>query len=334
MTLKNAVVNIPYGGGKGGVTINPKEHNEVELEAVSREFVRQIHPMLGPAIDVPAPDVYTNAQIMAWMSDEYKKINNAHMPGIITGKPIELGGSLGRSYATAEGGAFCLREFAKVNSLEPEKTTVAIQGFGNAGMNMAKILDSWGYKIVAVSDSRGGIYSKSGLDVNAVIKEKEKTKTVQGIKGVKNISNEDLLELDVDVLVPAALESVITKDNAKKIKAKYIVELANGPITKDADEVLDKKNIQVLPDILANAGGVTVSYFEWVQNNYGYYWTEEEVNKKLEEIMVRSFYEIHDTYVKKHGLSYRKAAYVLAINRIIQAERLRGNIWVNIWVIF
>ena len=323
MALKCAVVDIPYGGGKGGVEVNPKELSNNELENLSRGFIKAIHEMVGPTIDVPAPDVYTTPQIMAWMLDEYEKIKGEHLPGLITGKPLELGGSQGRGTATAQGGAYTLRELMKIKSMEPVSTSVAIQGFGNAGSFMAKILDNWGYKIVAVSDSKGAIYDKDGMDVAKLLEYKATEGSVKGF--AEDISNSELLELDVDVFVPAALENQITKDNAANIKAKIIVELANGPTTPEADTILEENNIVLIPDILANAGGVTVSYFEWVQNNLGYYWTEEEVLEKLEKIMVRSFNDTYKTS-EKHSTSMRNAAYILAIDRILTAEKLRGNL--------
>ncbi len=325
MALKCAVVNIPYGGAKGGVIVNPKDYSETELERISRGYVRAIYEIIGPTKDIPAPDVYTNPQIMAWMLDEYEKIMGQHLPGVITGKPIEIGGSLGRNYATAQGGAFVLDEIARTYKLDPESTNVVIQGFGNAGSFMAKIIIEMGYNVIAVSDSKGGIYNPKGLDIKEVESHKNKAGSVTDFKGAKNISNEELLELDCDVLVPAALENQITKDNADNIKAKYIIELANGPTTPEADEILDKKKIVVAPDVLANAGGVTVSYFEWVQNLYGYYWTEEEVNKRLEKIMRKAFKETYNM-AEEHKTNLRNGAWILAIKRIITAEKLRGNL--------
>ncbi|MGE0792563.1 MAG: Glu/Leu/Phe/Val dehydrogenase [Candidatus Woesearchaeota archaeon] len=324
MTIKNAVVDLPYGGGKGGVIIDPSKHSEAELERVSRAFIQALHKDLGAQIDVPAPDVYTTPQIMAWMLDEFEKIKGYHEPGLITGKPLSIGGSLGRSYSTAQGGAYVLKEYVNLVGLNPAETKVAIQGFGNAGMNMAKILYSWGYKIVAVSDSKSGIYDEDGLDIEKVISFKEKNRTLKGC-GVKELTNSELLEVECDVLIPAALENQITKDNAENVKAKFIVELANGPTTPEADEILQKNDIIILPDVLSNAGGVTVSYFEWVQNNSGYYWTEEEVLDKLEKKMVKSFSEIH-AIVKELDTTYRNAAFILAVRRIIEAARLRGNV--------
>ncbi len=323
MTIKNAVVGIPYGGGKGGVIINPKEHSQAELERVSREFIKAIHDVVGPTKDIPAPDVYTNPQTMAWMLDEYEKIKKEHLPGLITGKPLSIGGSEGRGYSTAMGGAYVLSEAASVMDIDPLTARVAIQGFGNAGMNMARILSEWGYKIIAVSDSSTGLYDEEGLKIEEVIEYKIKNKKLKGYPA-KEITNEELLEIETDILIPAALENQITKENADKIKAKLIVELANGPTTPEADEILRKKEIIVIPDVLANAGGVTVSYFEWVQNNYGYYWTEKEVLEKLEAIMTKSFKEIHEI-VKEKDTSYRQAAYILAVNRILEAAKARGE---------
>jgi glutamate dehydrogenase len=325
MTLKCAVVGIPYGGAKGGVSVNPKELSRDDLEELSREFIRKFHKHLGPHKDIPAPDVYTNPQVMAWMMDEYEEIYDIHAPGVITGKPLEIGGSHARAYSTAQGGAYCIRELATVFKIKPAKTTIAIQGFGNAGSFMAKILADWGYKIVAVSDSKGGIFNEKGLDVEKVAFYKAETKSVIGFEGAKEISNKELLELDVDILVPAALENQIKKENADRIKAKFIIELANGPTTPEADEVLWKKKIIVVPDILANAGGVTVSYFEWVQNLSHFYWTEKEVLERLEHIMKVSFDEVYKTS-KEYKVDMRKAAYILAVERILKAEKTRGRI--------
>lgn len=325
MAMKCAVVNIPYGGAKGGVKVNPKELSQTEIEKLSRGYIQQIHEHIGPYKDIPAPDVYTNPQIMAWMMDEYEKIKQGHFPGMITGKPIELGGSLGRAYATSQGGAFTLRELAKELKMQPSETTVVVQGYGNAGFHIARILDEEGYKIIAVSDSRGGILSEKGLNVSRVMEHKKETGSVIGFVGTKNITNKELLELDCDVLVPSALENQITKENASNIKAKIILELANGPTTPEADEILFKNKVKVIPDILANAGGVTVSYFEWVQNLYGYYWTEKEVIDKLEDIMVRSFKDVYKTS-EEYKVDMRKAAQILAIKRILDAEKLRGNL--------
>ncbi len=324
MALKTAVVDIPYGGAKGGITINPKEMCSEDLEKISRGFIRQIHPFVGPDKDIPAPDVYTTAQVMAWMLDEYEKIVGSKAPAMITGKPIELGGSLGRDVATSLGGAYVLREVADAYDIGIG-ASVAIQGFGNAGMNMAKFMSKWGYKVVAVSDSKGGVYSSTGFNIAELIEAKKKTGSVVNVTAERKVSNEDLLLLDVDVLIPAALENQITAENAEMVKAKIILELANGPVTHDADVILHKNDVVVVPDILANAGGVTVSYFEWVQNLQGDQWTEEDVFAKLEKKMVDAWKPIH-ALVKALDIDYRTAAYIVALNRIIDAEKKRGNI--------
>jgi glutamate dehydrogenase/leucine dehydrogenase len=324
MTWKCAVVGIPYGGGKGGIIVNPKELSEKELEKLSRGFVTALRDFIGPEKDIPAPDVYTNPQVMAWMMDEYSLLHGKPSPGVITGKPLEIGGSKGRSYATAQGGVYTLIKAVEKLGMKPEETTVAIQGYGNAGYYAAKILHGLGFKIIAVSDSKGAILKEDGLDPEAVFKHKKKTKSVKGFSGTKNITNEELLELKCDVLVPAALENVITKDNAGKINTKIIVELANGPTTPEADDVLFKKGVLMIPDILANAGGVTVSYFEWVQNLMNYYWTEEEVLEKLKKIMDDSFDQVYATS-KEYKVDMRVAAYVVAIKRVADAIKLRKS---------
>ncbi|MBU0732497.1 Glu/Leu/Phe/Val dehydrogenase [Patescibacteria group bacterium] len=322
MTFKCATVGIPYGGAKGGITINPKELSEGELERLSRSFIRQLGDFIGPEIDIPAPDVYTNPQIMGWMMDEFSQIHGKNCPAVITGKPLEIGGSEGRGYATAQGGVYCTINLAEKLGFG-EGSTVAIQGFGNAGSYMAKILTEKGYKIIAVSDSKGGIMNVEGLDPAEVEKHKQGTGSVQGYAGAEDISNEELLELGCDILVPAALENVITEENAGNIKAKAVVELANGPTTPEADAIMVKNGIVVVPDILANAGGVTVSYFEWVQNLANYYWTEEEVLERLKPIMDKSF-ELTWANKEKYGCDMRTAAYVLATERIAAAMKARG----------
>ncbi len=321
MSLKCAVAGIPYGGGKGGVACNPKELSKKDIEAISRAWAKAMAKNIGPWKDVPAPDVNTDGQTMAWILDEYEKITGSHAPATITGKPIELGGSLGRDKATSQGGFFVLREALKANKLKPG--SAAIQGIGNVGGWLAEILHAEKYKIVAVSDSRGGIYNDKGLDVPKVMEHKKKTGAVKDFPGAKNITNEELLELPVDILAPSALENAITKDNAGKIKAKLILEMANGPVTPEADAILDQKGIIVIPDILANAGGVSTSYFEWVQNLYGYSWDLEEVDAKLERLMTKAFKDVHET-AQKHDISYRTAANVLALGRIAKAMELRG----------
>jgi glutamate dehydrogenase (NAD(P)+) len=323
MSLKTAVADVPLGGGKGGITVNPKELSLEELQELSRQWVRAFYKHLGPTKDIPAPDVYTTPQIMAWMKDEYETLIGEKAPGVITGKPIAVGGSLVRDIATALGGVYVLEE--AVGKVDIAEKTVAIQGFGNAGMNAAKLLVEHGYKIIAVSDSKGGIYNASGLDINSVIEVKSSTKSVVNYSDAEKISNEDLLKLDVSVLVPSALENSITVENASEVKAKIILELANGPTTPEADEILHKAGTLVLPDILANAGGVTVSYFEWIQNNTGLYWKADEVKERLKEKMVIAFESIWSEYSGKE-YDFRTATYILAIKRILEAEKIRGII--------
>lgn len=326
MTWKVALVNIPYGGGKGGVICNPKEMSQGELERLSRGYIGAIWQIIGPEMDIPAPDVYTNPQIMAWMMDEFSKLRGYYCPGVITGKPIPLGGSEGRGDATARGGIYTVKEAAKHLNINLNNTTVAVQGYGNAG-SFAAILSKklFGAKIVAMSDTKGGIYSAQGFDPEAVLKHKQKTGSVIKFPGTKPISNEELLELEVDVLWPSAIEEMIDGDNAGRIKAKIIAEAANGPTTPAADEILDKKGIFVIPDFLCNAGGVTVSYFEWVQNLYGYYWSAEEVHKRLEQKMTRAFQDTLNAS-GEYKVNMRTAAYIVAIRRVAEAMKLRG--WV------
>lgn len=325
MTMKCAVAGLPLGGGKGGIIVNPKELSEGELERLSRGYIRALYKYVGPTQDVPAPDVYTNGQIMSWMLDEYEKLVGEKAPGMITGKPLALGGSRGRDKATAQGGVFVLMEAVKKMGLTPSETTVAVQGFGNAGAHMAELLAVQGFKIVATSDSKGAIKSANAIDVTALTAHKEKTGAVAGFAGSETITNEELLELPVDILVPAALENQITITNAAKVKAKMIVELANGPTTPEADEVLHQKGIVVVPDILANAGGVTVSYFEQVQNAANYYWTDEEVMQKLEKIMVTAFTEVWAAK-EKYSIDMRTAAFVSALTRVSAGMKARGLI--------
>ncbi len=324
MTWKTAVVNIPLGGGKGGVICNPKEMSMGELERLSRGYMRVAARLIGERRDVPAPDVYTTPQIMAWMMDEYEVIREEHIPGIITGKPLEVGGSQGRGYATAMGGIYTVREAAKVLGIETKGATAAIQGYGNAG-SFAHMLgvNVLGLKVVAVSDSKGGIYNPDGLDYDAVMAHKKSTGSVVGFPGTKEISNEYLLEMDVDVLFPSALEEVITEANASNIKAKIVAELANGPTTPEADLILHKNGVFVIPDFLCNAGGVTVSYFEQVQNAYNYYWSEDEVNAKLDAVMTKAFHDV-DQMAKAKGVHNRMAAYLVSVDRVVRAMKLRG----------
>ncbi len=326
MTWKTAVVDIPLGGGKGGVICNPKEMSPRELEAVSRGFMRTAGHFISPWKDVPAPDVYTTPQVMAWMMDEYNTIHNGYFPGIITGKPLEIGGSQGRGDATARGCAYCTREASKVLGLgELEGKTVAVQGFGNAGFFYAKILsEEFGAKVVAVSDSRGGIHNAGGLNADEVAGFKRDTGTVVGFPGSEKISNEAILELEVDILAPSALENVITSKNAGKIKAKISAENANGPTTPEADAILHEKGIHVIPDFLANAGGVTVSYFEQVQNATNFYWEPEEVRERLDKKMTKAFHAVWDMSQKKK-VHPRLGAYLVSVDRVAEAVRLRNG---------
>ncbi|MBU1030192.1 MAG: Glu/Leu/Phe/Val dehydrogenase [Nanoarchaeota archaeon] len=321
MTWKNTIVDIPFGGAKGGIICNPKELSEAELERLSRGYIQAMYQFIGPEKDIPAPDVYTTPQIMAWMMDEYHKFQGHNVFGMITGKPIELGGSKGRDIATALGGTFVLEE--ALQKMKLQKPTIAIQGFGNAGRTAAKLLSDKGYKIVAVSDSHGGVYNEKGLDLKALMSHKDKTGSVKDFKDAKNISNEKLLEIECDVLIPAALGNQIRKDNAQKIKAKIILELANGPVTSEARELLFKKGIMSIPDILANAGGVTVSYFEWVQNNTGDSWTHEEVYARLKDKMVEAFDSVYEVY-EEENIDMGLAAQILAIKRMVRVMELRG----------
>jgi len=326
MTWKCAIMDLPLGGGKGGVICNPKEMSPGELERLSRAYIRQVGRIIGPETDVPAPDVYTTPQIMAWMMDEFSALHGYNVPGVITGKPIALGGSKGRGDATARGGMYAIREAAKVLGINLKGKTVAIQGYGNAGHFAAKLaIELFGMKVVAVSDTRCGIYNEKGLDCDAVMAHKEKTEHVADFPGTKNITNGELLELDVTVLIPAAIEGVITAENASKVKAKIVAELANGPTTPEADAILFKNGVYVIPDFLCNGGGVTVSYFEQVQNAYDYYWEIEEVHEKLDKKMTAAFHAMHEA-AKKHKTTNRMAAYIVAVGRVAEAVKLRG--WV------
>ncbi len=333
MTLKCAVVGLPFGGGKGGITVDPKELSPMELERLSRAYVRAMADFIGPETDIPAPDVYTNARIMGWMMDEYEAIKRVKSPGVITGKPVRLGGSLGRDDATARGAYLCIKELERIEQWNPKDIRVAIQGFGNGGYHAARLLNNDGYRIVAVSDSKGAIYSSSGFDPDSLYKEKQRTRELKAVycEGSvassvehKIISNDELLELDVDILIPAALDGVIGKHNIENIQAKVIVEIANGPVMSDVDQILSNQGIRVIPDILANAGGVTVSYFEWVQNRAGYYWTLKEVHDRLQEIMVRAFNEIWQLS-QKESIDMRTSAYTLAFRRLAEGIEAHGT---------
>ncbi|GAB4306887.1 MAG: Glu/Leu/Phe/Val dehydrogenase [Candidatus Bipolaricaulota bacterium] len=324
MTWKTAVVDLPLGGGKGGVVCNPKELSTRELERVSRGYIRAIGPYLGPDVDVPAPDVYTNPQVMAWMLDEYETMVGRRAPGVITGKPLPLGGSAGRGDATARGGMYCTREAGRALGIDLRGAPAAIQGYGNAGQFAHALGEELlGLKVVAVSDSQGGIYNPDGLSSKEVIAHKDRTGSVKGFPGAKAITNADLLELDVVVLFPAALENQITAANAGRIKAKIVAELANGPTTPEADVVLHKNGVYVIPDFLCNAGGVTVSYFEQVQNAYNFYWDVAEVHRRLDEKMTAAFRAVHEA-ATEHRVHNRLGAYLVAVKRVAEVVRLRG----------
>jgi len=324
MTWKCAVADIPYGGGKGGIICNPKQMSEGELERMTRRYAYAIADIIGPHTDIPAPDVYTGGKEMAWIMDTYSALKgNFVQPEVITGKPLPIGGSLGRNEATGRGLAFTVREAAKKLKINMKAATVAVQGFGNAGQFASQLVEEQGAKVIAASDSKGGVYNKNGMEVAALRKHKEKTGSVVGFSGAKSVSNEELLETECTILIPAALENQITGKNAGKVKAKLVAEAANGPTTPDADDVLFKNKILVIPDILANGGGVTVSYFEWLQNLRREYWTEAEVNERLDKNITKSFLDTYDTS-EKYGVNMRKASTVLAVNRVVEAVKLRG----------
>ncbi len=325
MALKCAVVNIPFGGSKGGVVVNPKELSRRELELVTRGYIRAIADYIGPYKDIPAPDVYTDEKIMAWILDEFERIKGEHVPGVVTGKPIELGGSKARSYSTSLGGIHVLEEAMKKTKMNKTGSDIAIQGFGNVGENAARILHQTGYKITAVSDSKGGVMNDEGLDIPELMEHKQKTGSVMDFRGGKNITNEELLVSDCDILIPAALSEQLNEYNAKDVKAKLVLELANAPTTIEADGVFQDEKILVIPDILANAGGVVVSFFEWVQNLNNDYWEEDKVLEKLKSTMVASFNDVYGICTEENS-SMRRAAYQLAVKRILHAERLRGNL--------
>ena len=323
MTWKCAVVGLPFGGGKGGVICNPKEMSDQELENLTRRYTTEISIMIGPEIDIPAPDVGTNAQVMAWLMDTYSMHKGYSVLPVVTGKPVSIGGSLGRAEATGRGVMIVAREACKHLDMPFEGATAVVQGYGNVGAVAAYLLHDAGCRVIGVSDSRGGIYNPKGLDPRDVLRHKKETKSVVGYPGADTITNEELLELPCDILVPAALEKQITEKNADKIKAKLIVEGANGPTTPDADKILKGNGVFVVPDILANAGGVTVSYFEWVQGLQSFFWSEEEINCKLEKIMAKSFAEVW-TVAQDKGIDMRTAALVRAIDRVAEAIYIRG----------
>lgn len=324
MTLKAGIVDLPYGGGKGGVICDPRQMSMGELERLSRGYVRATSQIVGPTKDIPAPDVFTNAQIMAWMMDEYSRMDEFNSPGFITGKPIVLGGSQGRDRATAQGVTIVIKEAAKRRDLAIEGARVVIQGFGNAGSFLAKFMNDLGAKVVGISDANGALYDPEGLDIDYLLDRRDSFGTVTNLFE-NTITNEELLELECDILVPAAIENQITADNAHNIKANIVVEAANGPTTAEATKILTERGILLVPDVLASAGGVTVSYFEWVQNNQGYYWSEEEVNDKLYKKMVEAFDNIYNVATSRK-IDMRLAAYMVGVRKTAEASRFRG--WV------
>lgn len=323
MTWKCALVNIPFGGAKGGVVCDPKAMTERELERLTRRFTSEISIIIGPEKDIPAPDVYTTPQIMAWIMDTFSMQHGYSIPGVVTGKPVSIGGSLGRDKATARGCLYVVDEALREIGKEKNGARVAIQGFGNAGLHAADLMHAAGYRIVAVSDSRGGVANDAGLDTDELIAYKARTGSVVGFEGGEALDNKAVLEYDCDVLVPAALEKVITPENAPRIRAKIVAEAANGPTLPDADDILYDRGIMVLPDILANAGGVTVSYFEWVQDLQNNFWEEDDINERLRRKMVRAFAETLEA-AKRHRVNMRRGAYAVAINRVAEATMSRG----------
>jgi len=326
MTWKCAVTGIPLGGGKGGIICNPKKMSNSELERMTRRYAYAISDIIGPYTDIPAPDVYTGGQEMAWIMDTYSTLKgNRGEPGLITGKPLPIGGSLGRTEATGRGLSFTVREAAKKQNINMNEAVVVVQGFGNAGQYAAQLFEEQGAKIIAVSDTQGAIINKNGFKANELIKFKLENKSIRGFPGATEINNDELLTTECTILIPAALENQITKDNASKIKTKIVAEAANGPTTPEADQVLYENNILVIPDVLANSGGVTVSYFEWLQNLRREYWSEAEVNERLDVIMTKAFAEVYDAHLK-YNTNMRTASIALAVNRVAEAIKLRG-IW-------
>jgi glutamate dehydrogenase/leucine dehydrogenase len=323
MTWKTATVNVPFGGAKGGVICDPKRMSKSELERMTRRYASEILPIIGPSMDIPAPDVYTDAQTMAWIMDTYAMTVGHSAHGVVTGKPVSIGGSAGRSEATARGLLYVVEEACKLKKISLRGASVAIQGFGNAGATAARLFAEKKAKIIALGDTRGAVTNPRGIDPIKAIRYKERSGTVVGMPGASRFSNDELLTMKCDILIPAALENVITLHNAEAVKARIVAEAANGPTTPHADEILARRGITVLPDILANAGGVTVSYFEWVQNQEGLMWDVDEVNARLQKIMVRAFMEMVDT-MRKHHVPPRAGAMILAVNRVAEATLVRG----------
>ncbi|MBD8134533.1 Glu/Leu/Phe/Val dehydrogenase [Peribacillus frigoritolerans] len=324
MSLKCGIVNLPYGGGKGGIICDPRQMSIGELERLSRGYVRAISQIVGPTKDIPAPDVYTNSQIMAWMMDEYSRIREHDSPGFITGKPLVLGGSHGREKATAQGVTICIEEAAKRKGIELKGARIIVQGFGNAGSFLAKFMHDAGAKVIGISDAYGAIYKPEGLDIDYLLDKRDSFGTVTTLFD-HTITNQELLEQDCDILVPAAISNQITKENAHLIKAQIVVEAANGPTTLEATKILTERNVLLVPDVLASSGGVTVSYFEWVQNNQGYYWEDEEVQTKLKALLVNSFNQIYEMS-ETRKVDMRLAAYMVGVRKMAEASIFRG--WV------
>ncbi len=322
MSIKCGITGLPYGGGKGGIQCDPREMSLRELERLSRGYVRAVSQIVGPTKDIPAPDVFTNSQIMAWMMDEYSRIREFDSPGFITGKPLVLGGSVGRESSTAKGVIITMKEAAKVKGLEIRGSKVIIQGFGNAGSFLAKFLHDEGAKVVGISDAYGALYDPDGLDIDYLLDKRDSFGTVTRLFSSR-ITNQELLIQPCDILVPAALENQITEENAADIQAQIIVEAANGPTTLKATEILTERGVLIVPDVLANSGGVIVSYFEWVQNNQGYYWTEEEVDNKLKAILTASFLQVHQTAITQ-AADMRLAAYIVGLKKMVEASKYRG----------
>jgi glutamate dehydrogenase/leucine dehydrogenase len=323
MTWKCATVGIPYGGGKGGIICDPKSLSINELERLTRRYAFEIAPIIGPDRDIPAPDVYTDEQTMAWIMDTISMVRGHTELGVVTGKPVSLGGSLGRSEATARGCLYALREACKVKGIDLKGARVAVHGFGNAGANIARLVAEDGAKVVAACDSKAGLYSETGLDITAALRHKAETKSLAGLPGAKEISPEDIVGVDCDILLPSALENAITLANVGQVKAKIIAELANGPTTPGADRVFAEQGVFLVPDILANAGGVTVSYYEWVQDQYSFFWSEKQINETLEQTMKTAFHSVYET-AQRFETDMRTGAYILAVDRVAEATRVRG----------
>jgi glutamate dehydrogenase (NAD(P)+) len=322
-TWKAALVQIPFGGAAGGVRVNPRHLSETERQGLTRRYATEISPLVGKDSDIPAPDVNTGSQTMAWIMDTISMVRGHTELGVVTGKPISLGGSQGRAEATARGCLYALREACRVKGMSLNGARVAVHGFGNAGANIARLVAQDGARVVAACDSKAGVYAESGIDVDAALKQKEVTKSLAGLKGTKEMAPEDMIGIDCDILLPSALENAITMKNVGQVKAKIIAELANGPTTPGADRVLEDEGVFLIPDILANAGGVTVSYYEWVQDQYSFFWSERQINDTLEQTIQTAFNSVHET-AQHYNTDMRTGAYILAVGRVVDATRMRG----------